>query len=61
MKKVNDVEIAINGSGVVGIETAYYLYKKYQQKSIMLIDSREPMSYNSVQPGDNYRNRRLSK
>jgi glycine/D-amino acid oxidase-like deaminating enzyme len=56
MKKIEDVEIAVIGSGIVGIATAYYLCKKYQRKSVLLIDARDPMSYTSAQSGDNYRN-----
>ncbi len=56
MKNINDVEIAIVGAGIVGIATAYYLCRKYQRKSVLLIDSRDPMSYTSAQSGDNYRN-----
>ncbi|MEH6571178.1 MAG: FAD-binding oxidoreductase [Halioglobus sp.] len=56
MKKIEDVEIAIIGAGIVGIATAYYLCKKYQRKSVILIDARDPMSYTSAQSGDNYRN-----
>jgi glycine/D-amino acid oxidase-like deaminating enzyme len=56
MKKIKDVEIAIIGTGIVGIATAYYLCKKYQRSSVMLIDSRDPMSYTTAQSGDNYRN-----
>ncbi|MFT5572618.1 MAG: glycine/D-amino acid oxidase-like deaminating enzyme [Cryomorphaceae bacterium] len=56
MSKRDNVEIAIIGAGFVGIATAYYLCRKYQRTSVLLIDSREPMSYTSAQSGDNYRN-----
>ena len=56
MKNIEDVEIAIIGAGIAGIATAYYLCKKYKRKSVLLIDSRDPMSYTSAQSGDNYRN-----
>lgn len=56
MKKIDDVEIAVIGAGIVGIATAYYLCKKYQRRSVLLIDARDPMSYTSAQSGDNYRN-----
>lgn len=56
MKKRQDVEIAVIGMGIVGISTAYYLCKKYACKSVLLIDPRDPMSYTSVQSGDNFRN-----
>ena len=50
-----DVEIAIIGAGVAGIATAYYLCKTYGKSSVLLIDSRQPMSFTSAQSGDNYR------
>jgi len=56
MEKTDEREIAIIGTGIVGIATAYYLCKKYQRKSVLLIDPRDPMSYTSAQSGDNYRN-----
>jgi len=56
MKEIDTTEIAVIGAGVAGIATAYYLCKKYQRKSVTLIDSRDPMSYTSAQSGDNYRN-----
>lgn len=56
MNKQQNVEIAIIGAGFAGITTAYYLCKKYQRNSVLLIDSRDPMSYTSAQSGDNYRN-----
>lgn len=55
-KSKKHVEIVVIGVGIVGISCAYYFSKKYQKKSILLIDSREPMSYTSAQSGDNYRN-----
>lgn len=56
MQTDQNVEIAIVGAGIAGIATAYYLCKKYQQRSVVLIDHRDPMSYTSAQSGDNYRN-----
>jgi len=56
MNEVKDIEIAVVGAGIVGIATAYYLCKKYQRKSVLLIDARDPMSYTTAQSGDNYRN-----
>lgn len=56
MNKIDDIEIAVIGAGIVGIATAYYLCKKYQRTSVVLIDARDPMSYTSAQSGDNYRN-----
>ena len=46
----------IVGAGLAGIATAYYLRAAEKDKTIMLIDSRQPMSYTSAQSGDNYRN-----
>ena len=51
-----DVEIAIVGAGIAGIAVAYYLCVKHKRRSVLLIDSRQPMSYTSAQSGDNYRN-----
>jgi len=56
MNKIENTEIVIIGAGIVGISTAYYLCKKYQCSSILLIDERDPMSYTTAQSGDNYRN-----
>jgi len=50
------VEIAIIGAGIAGIAAAYYLCVERKKKSVLLIDSRQPMSYTSAQSGDNYRN-----
>lgn len=50
------VEIAIVGAGCAGIAAAYYLCVEQKKKSVLLIDSRQPMSYTSAQSGDNYRN-----
>jgi len=50
------VEIAIVGAGFTGIAAAYYLCVEQKKKSVLLIDSRQPMSYTSAQSGDNYRN-----
>jgi len=35
---------------------AYYLCAERNKNSVLLIDSRQPMSYTSAQSGDNYRN-----
>jgi len=40
-----NVEIAIVGAGVAGIAAAYYLCVEQRKKSVLLIDSRQPMSY----------------
>ena len=50
------MEIAVIGAGFAGIATAYYLCTKYKKSSVLLIDSRPPMSFTSAQSGDNYRN-----
>ena len=55
-KPANDVEILVVGAGIVGIATAYYLCIKYKKASVLLVDSRQPMSFTSAQSGDNYRN-----
>jgi glycine/D-amino acid oxidase-like deaminating enzyme len=51
-----EVEIAIVGAGIAGIAAAYYLSAIQHKKSVLLIDSRQPMSFTSAQSGDNYRN-----
>lgn len=56
MKAGRDVEIAVIGAGIAGIATAYYLCVAHKRSSILLIDSRQPMSFTSAQSGDNYRN-----
>lgn len=56
MKARRDVEIVVIGAGFAGIATAYYLCREYGKKSVLLIDSRQPMSFTSAQSGDNYRN-----
>jgi len=55
MEKGKRFEIAVIGAGITGIATAYYLCKEYGRRSVVLIDSRDPMSYTSAQSGDNYR------
>jgi len=50
------VDIAVIGAGIAGIAAAYYLCVRHGKKSVLLIDSRQPMSYTSAQSGDNYRN-----
>ncbi len=51
-----EVEIAVIGAGIAGIAAAYYLCVEHKRKSVLLIDSRQPMTYTSAQSGDNYRN-----
>jgi glycine/D-amino acid oxidase-like deaminating enzyme len=55
-KPDKDVEIAIIGAGIAGIAAAYYLSAGQRKTSVLLIDSRQPMSFTSAQSGDNYRN-----
>ena len=50
------VDVAIVGAGIAGIATAYYLCVRQGIESLLLIDSRQPMSFTSAQSGDNYRN-----
>lgn len=49
-------EIAIIGTGIVGIATAYYLTRNYRMSDIVLIDKGQPMTFTSAQSGENYRN-----
>ena len=48
--------IAIIGTGIIGISTAYYLAKSFGQSKITLIDRDQPMAFTSAQSGENYRN-----
>ena len=50
------VDVAVVGAGIAGIATAYYLSIRDQVASVMLVDSRQAMSFTSAQSGDNYRN-----
>ena len=50
------VDVAIVGAGIAGIATAYHLCVRQGVRSVLLIDSRQPMSFTSAQSGDNYRN-----
>ena len=56
MRSGNDVGILVVGAGLAGIATAYYLCTRHNEKSVMLVDSRQPMTFTSAQSGDNYRN-----
>jgi glycine/D-amino acid oxidase-like deaminating enzyme len=56
MTQNRKVDIAIVGAGIAGIATAYFLVTRFAKSSMLLIDSRPPMSYTSAQSGDNYRN-----
>lgn len=55
-KADQDVEVAIIGAGIAGIAAAYFLCAMRNKTSVLLIDSRQPMSFTSAQSGDNYRN-----
>ncbi|MDB0014188.1 FAD-dependent oxidoreductase [Alphaproteobacteria bacterium] len=48
-------QIAIIGTGIVGIATAYYLAKNHGLTDIVLIDRNQPMTFTSAQSGENYR------
>ena len=50
------VDVAVVGAGIAGIATAYYLSIRDQVASVLLVDSRQAMSFTSAQSGDNYRN-----
>ena len=54
--KYSSCQIAIIGTGIVGIATAYYLAKHHKVTDIVLIDRSQPMSFTSAQSGENYRN-----
>jgi glycine/D-amino acid oxidase-like deaminating enzyme len=56
VKTDQEIEIAIIGAGIAGIAAAHYLSTIGKKHSVLLIDSRQPMSYTSAQSGDNYRN-----
>ena len=56
MENSKHVEIAILGAGIAGIAAAYYLCTKFGKNSVLLIDSRQALSYTTAQSGDNYRN-----
>ena len=56
MAAKSKVEILVVGAGIAGIATAYFLCTRYKRKSVLLVDSRQAMSFTSAQSGDNYRN-----
>lgn len=49
-------EVAVIGTGITGIATAYYLAKTHGLRDIVLIDQGQPMAFTSAQSGENYRN-----
>ncbi|PHS04473.1 MAG: FAD-dependent oxidoreductase [Blastopirellula sp.] len=49
-------EVAIIGTGIIGISTAYYLAINHGVSNIILIDRDQPMAFTSAQSGENYRN-----
>jgi glycine/D-amino acid oxidase-like deaminating enzyme len=49
-------DVAIIGSGITGIATAYYLAKRHGITNVILIDAGQPMAFTSAQSGENYRN-----
>lgn len=48
--------VAVIGTGIVGISTAYYLVKNHNIRDVTLIDCGQPMAFTSAQSGENYRN-----
>ncbi len=48
--------VAIVGTGIIGIASAYYLWKNHGIQDIVLIDQGQPLGFTSAQSGDNYRN-----
>ncbi len=53
---VDAVDVAVIGAGSVGIAVAYYLVVQQGVKTLVLIDSGDPMALTSAQSGENYRN-----
>src|SRR3954470_4839814 len=53
---MREVDVAVIGTGSVGIAVAHCLVRGYGVRSIALIDARDPMSLTSAQSGANYRN-----
>ena len=53
---MHPVDVAIVGTGSVGIAVAYYLVRDHGVRRVALIDPFPPMSLTSAQSGENYRN-----
>lgn len=53
MNASRNYEIVVVGAGIAGIATAYYMRVEHKKYSILLVDSRPPMSFTSAQSGDN--------
>ncbi|MEI6318071.1 MAG: FAD-binding oxidoreductase [Pseudomonadota bacterium] len=53
---MHPVDVAIIGTGSVGIAVAYYLVRDHGVRRVALIDPLPPMSLTSAQSGENYRN-----
>lgn len=49
-------DVAVIGTGNIGIAVAYYLIEHQETRNVVLIDPRDPMSLTSAQSGENYRN-----
>lgn len=49
-------DVAIVGTGSVGIAVAYFLVRDHGVTRVALVDARDPMSLTSAQSGENYRN-----
>lgn len=56
MTREISADIAIVGTGIIGIAAAYYLVRNHGLTNIALIDQGQPMAFTSAQSGENYRN-----
>jgi D-arginine dehydrogenase len=54
--KSHDVEIAVVGTGIVGIAAAYFLAVRHKRSRLLILDEAQPMTLTSAQSGENYRN-----